>query len=83
MKDYVSTDFTGLPHTAWAGASFTLSSWTTIVLASHLFLVSCFLGNPEVAEALRRIRTKYKHLFYDRDLNSTKAFISHLRPMNW
>jgi MoxR-like ATPase len=74
VKTYVSFDFEGLPNTAWAGMDGYLVRLEDYQPCDPPVPREAFLGNPQLADELRRIRAAHKNLFYDRDLNLNQGF---------
>jgi AAA domain (dynein-related subfamily)/Mrr N-terminal domain len=74
VKDYASMDFRGLPGTAWAGADGYLVLLEGYQRCEPPLNRQEFLGNPDFGAELRGIRSEYKNLFYDRDLNLNQGF---------
>jgi hypothetical protein len=69
VTNYVSMDFRGLPGTDWEGADGYLVRLSDYQRCDPPLNRQSFLGNPEFGAELRRIRSEYKNLFFDRDLN--------------
>jgi hypothetical protein len=77
---YVQMNFKGLPGTAWAGADGYLIRLEDFKPCEPPLKRQEFLGNPEFASTLRRIRAAHRNLFYDRDLNLNQGFYLTLAP---
>jgi hypothetical protein len=74
VKNYVDTDFRGLPGTAWADVPGYLVRLTNYVVCDPPLARQSFLGNQALGPDFRRIRAEHQNLFYDRDLNLNQGF---------
>jgi Mrr N-terminal domain len=78
VQSYVFTNFRGLPDTPWADMDGYLVRLGGFARCIPALKRETFLGNPQFALELRRIRADNKHLFYDRNLDLNQG--SYLTP---
>ena len=74
VASYVDMDFRGLSGTAWEGMDGYVVRLTDYRPCEPPVNRTAFLSNPTFGPELRKIRSAYKHLFYDRDLNLNQGF---------